>query len=163
MTCVVPDRRRKCDEVPELERYFDLALRALARSDRTRSQVERHLISRGAPPDSVATVLQRLEDRGYLNDTAYARRWAERRLAMKPMGRRRMTLELLQHGFTESVAEATIGRVYADVTETELAARALAQRRSGKTQAQKGRFLHGRGFTGSTIARVLNLEDTGDR
>ena len=81
---------------------------------------------------------------------------------MKPMGRRRMTLELLQHGFTDSVAGATIGRVYADVTETELAARALAQRRSPKTQAQKGRFLHGRGFTGSIIARVLNLEDTGD-
>lgn len=162
MTCVVPDRRGKCDEFPALEHYFDLALRALARSDKTRSQVERVLISRGAPPDSVATVLQRLEDRGYLNDAAYARRWAERRLAMKPMGRRRMTLELLQHDFTDSVAAATIGRVYADVTEMELAARALAQRRSPKTQAQKGRFLHGRGFTGSIIARVLNLEDTGD-
>ena len=127
-----------------------------------RSQVERYLISRGAPFGSVATVLQRLEDRGYLNDAAYACRWAERRLAMKPMGRRRMTSELLQHGFTESVAGATIGRVYADVTETELAERALVQRRSRKTQAQKGRFLHGRGFSGSTIARVFNLEDTGD-
>jgi len=162
VTCVVPDRRGNCDEVPALQHYFDLAVRALARSEKTRSQVERYLISRGAAFGSVATVLQRLEDRGYLNDAAYACRWAERRLAMKPMGRRRMTSELLQHGFTESVAGATIGRVYADVTETELAERALAQRRSRKTQAQKGRFLHGRGFSGSTIARVLNLEDTGD-
>jgi regulatory protein len=162
VTCVVPDRRGKCDEFPALQHYFDLALRALARSDKTRSQIERYLISRSAPPESVATVLQRLEDRGYLNDAAYARRWAERRLAMKPMGRRRMTLELLQHGFTERVAAATIDRVFAEVTETELATRALAQRRSRKTHAQKGRYLHGRGFTGSTIARVLNLEDTED-
>lgn len=162
MTCVVCDRRGKCDEVPAIQHYFDLAVRALARSDKTRSQVERYLISRGASLGSVEKVLQRLEDRGYLNDSAYACRWAERRLAMKPMGRRRMTSELLQHGFTEIVAVMTIGRVYADVMETELAARALAQRRSRKTQAQKGRFLHGRGFTGSTIARVLKLEDTGD-
>ena len=158
----MPDRREKCDEVLSLQRYYDLAVRALARSDKTRSQIERYLISRGAPLGSVATVLQRLEGRGYLNDTAYACRWAERRLAMKPMGRRRMTSELLQHGFTDRVAVVTIGLVYADVTETELAARALAQRGSRKTQAQKGRFLHGRGFTGSTIARVLNLGDTGD-
>ncbi len=73
-----------------------------------------------------------------------------------------MTLELLRHGITERVAGATLDRVYADVTETALAARALAQRPSSKTQAQKGRFLLGRGFTGPTIARVLNLEDTGD-
>ena len=119
-------------------------------------------ISRGAPLGSVATVLQRLEGRGYLNDTAYAYRWAERRLAMKPMGRRRMTAELLQHGFTDRVAVVTIGLVYADVTETALAARALAQRGSRRDPGSERTISPGRGFDGSTIARVLNLGDTGD-
>jgi regulatory protein len=162
VTGVVADRRGQCEEFPALQRYYDMAIRALARSEKTRGQVERFLISRGASLRSVATVVQRLEDRGYLNDAAYACRWAERRLAMKPMGRRRMTSELSQHGFADSVALSTIGCVYAEVTETELAARALAQCEGRKTRAQKGRFLHGRGFSGSTIARVLNLEDTGD-
>jgi regulatory protein len=138
--------------------FFDLAVRYLARSDKSSAAVTDYVVRRGASRSIAAAVVRRLERLGYLNEAAHAARWSERRLTQKPMGRRRLREELLQRGFSARQVEDTIETLYATVDETELAVQALALRGGRHTVAQLGRFLQSRGFAQATIARVLRIE-----
>jgi regulatory protein len=137
---------------------FGLAVRYLARSDKSKAEVAAYLSRQGASRVLATATLRRLERLGYLNEAAHALRLIERRLAQRPMGRLRMREELRQRGFSEQLIEDTIHQVYGTLDETELAAQALVLRGGRHTVSQMGRFLQGRGFSPATIARVLHLE-----
>jgi regulatory protein len=138
--------------------FLDLAVRYLARSDKSKAEVARYLTRQGASRAGVAAALRRLERLGYLNEAAHAMRWAERRLAQRPSGRFRIRQELLHRGFPEKLTEETLQEIYAAVDESELAMQALALRNGRHTVPQMGRFLQARGFSPATIARVLHIE-----
>jgi regulatory protein len=140
------------------DRFVDVAVRYLARSDKSNSAVTDYLIRRGASYSVAAATVRRLEQLGYLNETAHAMRWSERRLAGKPMGRWRMKEELLRRGFTATVTADTIGKLYEAIDETDLAAQALALRGGRRTLAQDARFLESRGFSHATVIRLLPIE-----
>ncbi|MEC4889872.1 MAG: regulatory protein RecX [Nitrospira sp.] len=135
-----------------------LAVRYLARWDRTVAQVEQYLGSKGASPAQVTQVIGRLSDLRYLNDRAYAERWIESRLARRPMGRERLKAELQAKGIEEAVADQAIGAAIHDVDEEALARRALkARQRKGcrMTPAQAVRLLRQWGFEEDTIDRII--------
>jgi regulatory protein len=141
------------------------ALRYLGRRDRTEAQVAAFLRRRGVSAPRVAAELRRLRILGYLNDEAYARRWAASRLSRKPMGRLRLEAELLAQGVDRALARAALDEAYGGRTERELAEAVLAQRAgtAGDRAAQAGlrvrqaRLLRGRGFSEETIEAVLTL------
>lgn len=135
-----------------------LAVRYLARWDRTAAQVERFLLGKGASPAQTKETIARLSDLRYLNDGAYAERWIETRLARRPMGRERLEAELLLKGVPEAVVGRAIREALRNLDEEALARRALdGIGRTGKqlTQAQSVRFLRQRGFEEETIDRMI--------
>jgi regulatory protein len=137
---------------------MSLAIRYLARRDRTASQVEQFLLRKGAEPAQTQQTIGRLSDLRYLNDGAYAERWIETRLTRRPMGRERLEAELLLQGVPETVAGRAIREALRDLDEDTLARRALALiRRTGRqlTPAQSVRLLRQRGFEEETIDRML--------
>jgi regulatory protein len=143
---------------PKPDQWMALAVRYLARWDRTAAQVERFLLRKGAAPTQTKQIVDRLSDLRYLNDRAYADRWIEARLARRPMGRQRLEAELLLRGVTEAVAGQAIREALGDADEATLARRALlAMRRLGRrlTPAQSVRLLRQRGFEEETIDRMI--------
>lgn len=139
---------------------MDLAVRYLARWDRTTAQVEQFLRDKGASPAQAKQAIGRLSDLRYLNDRAYAERWVDSRLARQPMGRARLKEELHTRGIAESVADRAIREVLRDVDEETLARRALkARRRRGRriTPVQAVRLLRQWGFEEETIARIMRF------
>ncbi|MCS6294228.1 MAG: RecX family transcriptional regulator, partial [Nitrospira sp.] len=80
------------------EEWMHLAVRYLARWDRTVIQVEQFLLSKGASAPQAKQTISRLSDLRYLDDRAYAGRWVESRLARQPMGRERLLAELQAKG-----------------------------------------------------------------
>lgn len=143
---------------PQPEQWLHLAVRYLARWDRTVSQVEQFLRSKGASTAQVKQTLNRLSDLRYLNDLAYAQRWVESRLTRKPMGRERLKAELLAKGVAESVAEKAMGEAFREVDEETLARQALkAAQRKGRrlTPLQAFRLLRQRGFGDELIHRMI--------
>jgi regulatory protein len=105
-----------------------VALRYLAGRDRTEAQIRAYLLRKGASSASLRLVLRRLRDCGYLNDEAYAQRWAESRLVQRPMGRQRLEAELSNRGIPASITIQVLDRLYADLDEVELARRLLVRR-----------------------------------
>jgi regulatory protein len=140
------------------DQWMHLAVRYLARRDRTAAQVERFLLRKGASPAQAKQTIGRLSDLRYLNDRAYAERWIETHLARRPMGREQLEAELLLKGVPEVVAGQAIREALRDVDEATLARRALAMvRRTGKqlTTAQSARLLRQRGFEEETVDRMI--------
>ncbi len=140
------------------DQWLELAVRALARSDRTTAQIERLLLAKGAPPAQIRVTVRRLTSLQYLNDEVFAVRWAERRLARMPMGRARLQDELLATGCSERIVHATLRSTYRKVSEQDLAVQVLAkasQTFSAKTPGRVARLLSQRGFDEDTIETVM--------
>jgi len=86
------------------------ALAYLSHRSRTRAEIERKLAERGAAPDSIARVLDRLDALGLLDDAGYAARFVEQRLQSRPQGARGLRRALGQRGISPDVtAEVTAG------------------------------------------------------
>lgn len=150
-----PRIRARVTSVDDVAR---LAVGFLARRDRTVAQVQQFLISHGVSSLLAKQTIRRLSDLHYLNDSAYAQRWVERRLVSRPMGPARIKAELQAKGIAETVADRVITDVFHDVGEERMARRALnARQRHGSrlTPAQSVRLLRQRGFDEETIDRIV--------
>jgi SOS response regulatory protein OraA/RecX len=142
----------------EQDRWLQLAVRALARSDRTRAQIEQLLAAKGASPAQTRAAVRRLIGLRYLDDVAFAARLADRRLARMPMGRARLQEELLATGCPEHIVQATLRAVYRKVSERDLAIQVIAtagRTSSVQTLGRVARLLNQRGFDEDTIETVM--------
>ena len=151
-------RRVTSKAAPSPDQWLQLAVRALARSDRTTAQIERLLAAKGASPSQVRAAVRRLTSLSYLDDAAFAARWAERRLSRMPMGRARLQEELLATGCPEHIVQATLRAAYRKVSERDLALQVVAmtgRATSVQTRGRLARLLNQRGFDEDTIETVM--------
>jgi SOS response regulatory protein OraA/RecX len=133
-------------------------MRALARSDRTTAQIERLLDAKGASPSQIRATVRRLASLRYLDDVAFATRWADRRLVRMPMGRARLQEELLATGCPEHIVRATLRAVYRKMSERDLAMQvvtAAGRTTSAHMLGRLIRLLNQRGFDEDTIETVM--------
>lgn len=143
---------------PSSDRWLQVAMGALARSDRTTAQVERLLEAKGAAPSQIRASIRRLTSLRYLDDVAFAARWADRRLTRMPMGRARLQEELLATGCPEHIVLATLRATYQTVSERDLAMQVVGmagRTRSEQTVGRLARLLNQRGFDEDTIETVI--------
>jgi regulatory protein len=140
-----------------------LAVRYLARWDRTVAQMEQFLQSKGASPAQVTHTIGRLSDLQYLNDRGYAERWVESRFARQPMGRARLKVELQAKGISDSVIDEALSGALHNIDEEALARRALKMRlRAGRrrmTTVQAAALLRRWGFDDDIVARIMDRRD----
>jgi len=151
-------RRISNKAAPSSDQWMQLAVRALARSDRTTTQIERLLAAKGASPAHIRATVRRLMSLRYLDDVAFAARWADRRLARMPMGRARLQEELLATGCPEHIVHATLRATYRKVSERDLAMQVVAmssRATSAQTLGRVARLLNQRGFDEDTIETVM--------
>ena len=151
-------RRVTGNAAPSPDQWLQLAVRALARSDRTTAQIERLLAAKRASPSQIRAAIRRLTLLKYLDDAAFAARWADRRLARMPMGRARLQEELLATGCPEHIVRATLRATYRTVSEQDLALQVITmagRTTSAKTLSRVARLLSQRGFDEDTIETVL--------
>ena len=137
---------------------MQLAVRALARSDRTTAQIERLLAVKGASPAQTRAAVRRLIGLLYLDDVAFAARLADRRLARMPMGRARLQEELRATGCPEHIVHATLRATYRKVSEQDLAMQVVSMAGQGNSTQKIGRLarlLNQRGFDEDTIETVM--------
>lgn len=151
-------RRGTVQATPSPDQWLQIAVRALARSDRTTAQIERLLAAKGASPSEIRAAIKRLTSLKYLDDAAFAVRWVERRLARMPMGRARLQEELLATGCLEQIVQTTVRAAYRKVSEQNLAQQVVTMAglvSSAQTLGRLARLLNQRGFDEDTIETVM--------
>ncbi|MHB1194372.1 MAG: regulatory protein RecX [Longimicrobiales bacterium] len=155
----------------------EAALNLLSHRARTRAELRRKLVGKGFRPARVDPCLDRLTERGLLDDRAVASAFVRDRIRHRPRGKARLTQELRAKGVSDPVARAAVDAVLDDeaLSEEALAAkvlegwlkrqgpatlRALAAREPTPERERARRRLHGylarRGFRGPALTEALD-------
>jgi len=143
----------------EQEKAFQQALKLLHRRDHTEEEVRKNLYQHHYPEETIRSVIQRLQEKGFLNDLHFAENWVENRTTFRPRSKKTLTFELHRHG----VDSETILQVTEGLNEDELAYQA------GIKQAHKydssdwsvfrkklAAYLLRRGFNYETVSLVIH-------
>jgi regulatory protein len=143
------------------------ALRLLAVRARTRRELEGRLGKKGHSAPVVARVLAGLESAGLVDDRAFAALWADERMRLRPVGRRRLAQELRLKGVPPAAASEAVERAFEETSEAAVAlrvARAWAGRASPGPRARARLYglLVRRGFSRSAALEALR-EVLGER
>jgi regulatory protein len=128
-----PARVTELEREDEVMRAREGALRLLSHRARSVVELRRRLERNDVPPAVVNGTLEWLEERGYVDDTAFAEAFVRDRLRLRPRGRSGLIQELRRRGVAEEVAAAAADQVMAaeevdDLTLAREAARAWARR-----------------------------------
>lgn len=172
---LAPDARRHLLEADADVRVREAALRLLSHRARTRRELTTKLRQRGFGAERIDACLDRLEQRGLLDDEAVAAAFVRDRLRHRPRGRARLVSELRGKGVDPDTAGETIDRVFDDegASDAELASEAAEgwiRRQSatlvealagpaGPERDKARRRLHGylsrRGFRGDALTQAM--------
>jgi regulatory protein len=117
------------DPVKARERVFQRAGKLLAAKQRSVEELrERLLEGRGATPQIVDTVIERLREYGYLDDARFAQSFASLRVQQRPIGRQRLQRDLRLKKIDKQTVESALDQVFAQTPEEDLIERAIAKR-----------------------------------
>ena len=89
---------------------------------------ERLLAGRGATPELVETVIERLREYGYLDDARFAQSYASLRVQQRPIGRQRLQRDLWQKKIDKQTVAEALDQVFEQTPEEDLIDRAIARR-----------------------------------
>jgi regulatory protein len=87
---------------------LSLALKALGQKERTVAEMGSWLRARGVGADEVDDVVDQLVSNGVLDDTRYARQYAEDKRVLKRWGSERIRVALLDRGISPADAEEAL-------------------------------------------------------
>jgi len=137
---------------------FDL----LARRAWSTRELTRRLGQRGAPPEIARAVVAELETRGYLDDEAFARWWAQSRSGGRRIGSVRLRRELAAKGIAPELAAPAVDAAFAEASELDRALDAGRRRLPALQRAAPDRvparlagYLLRRGYPASLVRRVI--------
>jgi regulatory protein len=150
---------------------YEYAVGALGRRMRTVAELKRLLRRKVEQSELgdllVETVIARLKEQRYLNDTVYASTYSSLRKENDRFGRRRVISDLKQRGVHDDIIEKTVSAVYADTNEERLGRAFLARKRVKKPTSEKEaarifRTMVRAGFGTRTIIAILKKWDVQD-
>jgi regulatory protein len=139
-----------------------IVLRKLAAQARTRHELAKALAARKVPEEVAASVLDRMEAVGLVDDGAFARDWVESRQQRRHLSKSALRRELQNKGVDREQIDEAVAEIGSE-DEVE-AALALARKKlgsmAGLERDVRYRRLAGalarRGFSGSVVTSVLS-------
>ncbi len=149
----------------------NVALGYLSHRARTRHEVRRKLAQAGVPEDAIEPTLDGLAARGYLDDEAYARQYAESRARVSGYGPQRIRQELMRRGVDRSTIESALADEI-DRDDVRASAREQAEKKwrllareadPYKKRRKLSDFLVRRGFSYEVVQEIVeSLNDDAD-
>jgi regulatory protein len=168
----LPFGRAKKQSVP-LDEYalHEYAVKSLGRRMRSESELRRLMHAKVEREETGAakinSVIARLKEYGYLDDTAFAENYTQLRQQNEKFGARRVTQELNRKGIAKQTITDTIESKYAEVSEESLAREHLERKRIRKPENEKEtarvmRRLITAGFSPGVIYKILRQWEVPD-
>ena len=155
------DPRTRGSEPDPLDWARQIVLRQLTAAPRSRAQLEQVLRRKDCPDDVAAAVLDRMEEVGLVDDTAYAGMLVRSQQAGRGLARRALAQQLRRKGVDDETAQAALDEV--DPDDEEDRARALVAKKmrsiSGLTPLVQTRRLAGmlarKGYPSDVSMRIV--------
>lgn len=147
-----------------VEKAKNIAMRLLSGRAYTRREIQDRLMRRGCADGAIEETLDTLVRLGLVDDRAFAHRFVEERLRLKPSGRMVLSRDLKRRGVPEAVIAEVLDEALSEVDVEEVATEVLRQR-SGryrglsrdKALARMCGFLGRRGFDASVARQAARV------
>lgn len=159
------ERLSRALDADMLWRAREAALSLLGYRARSAAELRQRLLRKQFPPGIVDQVLEQLDQRGHVDDGAFARAFVRDRLERRPRGRRRLEQELRARGVDAEAASGAVQEALRDSTlsEEDLARRAAeawlrragARARGPDARRRLYAYLGRRGFFGSAAQAAI--------
>lgn len=147
---------QKLKQTAVIDKGYDRALNLISHRWRSEWELRDYLKRKDYDPDAAQTIIQRLQERGYVNDEIFARRWVENRRLLKPISRRRLVQELKQKRVDEDVIQQVLAE---DQTDEKTVLKDLIARKRKQTKYQDDlklmQYLARQGFDYGSIKEAL--------
>ena len=134
-------------------RVLDLISRRL----RSKWEIEDYLKRKGYNPEEITKIVDRLENKGYIDDLNFAKRWVENRRLLKSTSKRKLRMELRQKRIVDDVIEKVLDEDQAD--EQEILRDLIAKKRQ-QTRYQEDQkliaYLARQGFNYGDIKSAID-------
>jgi len=141
-----------------LQRCLDAATRYLSYRPRSEQELKERLGQRGFDRVSVAAVLERLKERGLIDDRAFAQFWKDNREAFSPRSQGMTRLELRRKGVAGNIIDEIVGTIDDEESAYRAAlgkARRLPLDDYPRFRRRLGDYLKRRGFGYGVITRTI--------
>lgn len=129
----------------------------LSRRPRSKWEIEDYLKRKGYNPEEITKIVDRLEDKGYIDDLNFAKRWVENRRLLKPISKRKLRMELKQKRVDDEIVQTVLED---DQTDELQVLRELINKKRGQTRYQDDQkliaYLARQGFNYSDIKEAMH-------
>ena len=151
----------------ELARLLEYAVKSLGSRMKSESDLRRLLKAKVEPGETgqakIDTVIQKVKEYGYLDDTTFAENYTQLRQQNEKQGARRVKQDLSRKGIAKDIITEVVEARYADLSEEALARQHLERKRiqqpSGPdAQKQTNRVMRrlvSAGFSVGVIYKIL--------
>ena len=131
----------------------------ISRRPRSELELRRYFEKRGVPTEIQARAMNRLRDRGLIDDLAFAKAWVENRWLFRPRGLVALRVELRRKGIADEISETVLNGF-----DEEQAALRAARKPAGRWKQlaadefrrRLGDYLTRRGFAFELIPTVVD-------
>ncbi len=158
---LLPEARQELEQKAHIDKAYDRSLQLIARRPRSTWEVEQYLKRKSYETDIIKTIVERLQDKGYLDDAAFADTWVRNRRLLKSRSKRKLRQELMQKRVPDQIIRACLD---ADETDDTAVLRDLIEQKRKLSRYQDRqklmRYLSGQGFSyGDITAALAERED----
>jgi len=144
-------------EESEFGKAYGRALELIARRPRSVKEMNEYAFKKKWDERLKARIIERLSQKGYLDDMAFARFWVRARAAGKPMSRRALHAELRQKGIDSAIIEDALQDEGNEYDELAALRELVKKRRARYVDEQKFiAYLARKGFSFDAIKRALS-------
>jgi len=139
------------------DKAYDRALNLISHRPRSEWELRGYLKRKDYDEDASTAVLERLRERGHVDDADFARRWVETRRLLRNTSRRRLSQELRQKRIADDIIDQVLE---ADETDESDVLRDLIERKRKQTKYQDDlklmQYLSRQGFNYDDIKSALH-------
>lgn len=143
-----------------LDKGYDRALNLISHRPRSEGELRDYLRRKDYSPEESDQILNKLSERGYVNDADFARRWVESRRLLKSTSKRRLSQELRQKRIASDIINDVLA---ADETNERDVLRELVERKRKQTKYQDDlklmQYLSRQGFNYDDIKSAISEQD----
>tara|TARA_B100000686_G_scaffold346151_1_gene432127 strand:- start:949 stop:1491 length:543 start_codon:yes stop_codon:yes gene_type:complete len=157
------ENKNKTFQGRDVKRAKSIAFRYLTNRDRSHKEIVDHLRKKQFDQATILETTNYLLRLGYINDKHFALNWGKYWAKNKNVGKLRLLKELVNKGIPHSLAEETVGKIFSEFDEWELAKicvekkiRSLSKFNIASKRRKLAGHLDRKGFSTPVILNALN-------
>lgn len=148
-------------DTAKADKAYDRALNFIMIRPRSEWEMRLYLKRKGYEPELVDKIVQKLQEHGHIDDTAFARAWVNNRRLLKAISKRRLQQELRAKRISDDIVESVLGEDETD--EREVLRDLIARKRQQSRYHDKLKlmqYLSRQGYSYDDIKDIMSENET---